>query len=258
MHEAPRKPIVAGNWKMHKRIGEAIDLAAEVKRGVAEISGVDVVLCPPFTALKPVGDLLRYSNVRLGAQNAHWESSGAFTGEVSMTMLADLGCAYVIVGHSERRALFGETDEVVRRKAAAALAAGLSPIVCLGETLEQREAGATEAVLAEQMAGSLAGLEAEMARVVLAYEPVWAIGTGRTATAEQAQAAQAFIRERLREAAGPGVARLVRIQYGGSVKPQNAAEIFGRPDVDGGLIGGASLEAASFVEIARAATASAG
>ena len=175
----PRRPIVAGNWKMHKNVGAAVDLAAEVKRGVGEDNDVDVVLCPPFTALKSVGDLLRFSSVKLGAQNMHWEASGAFTGEVSAGMLRDLGCDYVIIGHSERRTLFGETDENVERKTLSALDGGLCPIVCVGETLEEREAEQTETVLARQIDGGLGALAARLAEVVVAYEPVWAIGTGK-------------------------------------------------------------------------------
>jgi triosephosphate isomerase len=238
---------------MHKTIGEAVELAAEVKRGLAEVEGVDVLLCPPFTALKSVGDLLRYSNVKLGAQNMHWVESGAYTGEISPLMLRDLGCEYVILGHSERRTHFGERDENVNRKAKAALAAKLCPVVCVGETLEQRDQGKAEAVVREQVQRSLDGLGDALLKTVIAYEPVWAIGTGQTATTDQAQAAQSFIRKRIREMAGDAVGQAIRIQYGGSVKPSNAAELFGQHDVDGGLIGGASLVADSFVKIVQAA-----
>jgi triosephosphate isomerase len=246
-----RSPIVAGNWKMNKSIGEAVDLAADVKRRLAGFTAAEIVLCPPFTALKSVGDLLRYSNIRLGAQNMHWESAGAFTGEVSADMLRDLGCEFVILGHSERRTHFGESDEHVQRKTAAALDAGLCPIVCVGETLEQREAGATDEVLRLQVERGLQGLGERLAGIVLAYEPVWAIGTGRSATAEQAQDAQAYIRLLIRKMAGETVGDALRILYGGSVNPSNAKALFSLEDVDGGLVGGASLEAESFEGIAN-------
>ncbi len=249
-----RRPIVAGNWKMNKSVGEAIDLANAIHAGVdAAPAHVDVVLCPPFTSLGPVGDRLRHGRVMLGAQNLHWEPAGAFTGEVSAPMLRELGCEFVIIGHSERRSLFHESDENVRSKTRSAVAAGLTPIVCVGETLAQREAGETEAVLLRQFEVGLADLAATVGDVVLAYEPVWAIGTGRTATADQAQSAHAFLRGLIRKAAGAEVAERLRIQYGGSVKPENAAELFRQPDVDGGLIGGASLDPESFLGIVLAA-----
>jgi triosephosphate isomerase len=247
-----RKPIVAGNWKMNKLIGPAIDLAAEVKRQLSGFDAADVVLCPPFTALKSVGDLIRFSNVRLGAQDVYWEAEGAYTGEVSLAMLEDLACDYVIVGHSERRAFFDETDEAVNRKARAVLGQGLKPIICVGETLDQREAGRTEEVVSQQVQHGLDGLAQGLTDAVIAYEPVWAIGTGRTATSAQAQEVHAFIRGLIGEMAGSKIAEATRIQYGGSVKPSNAAELFAQPDVDGGLIGGASLEADSFVRIVEA------
>jgi len=247
-----RRPIVAANWKMNKTVGEAIDLAVEVKRRVAEIEGVDVVACPPFTALKSVGDLLRYGSVALGAQDVHWEAEGAFTGEVSVKMLKDLDCTHVILGHSERRSYFKENDDAVNRKAVAALVGGLNPIICVGETLEQREAGRTEAVVEQQIRTSLRELEG-LDRVVVAYEPVWAIGTGKTATTEQVQHCHAFIRGLIADFAGEASSQVVRIQYGGSVNPDNAAELFALPDVDGGLIGGASLDADSFLRIVAAA-----
>lgn len=247
-----RKPIIAGNWKMNKSAGQAIDLAAEVKRRTAQLDTAEVVLCPPYTALKSVGDLLRYGNVRLGAQNVHWESEGAFTGEISVSMLKDLACTYVIVGHSERRTHFGETDETIRRKVQAVLDAGLRPIVCVGETLEQREAGQAEPVVGEQVRNCLGGIESGLGETVIAYEPVWAIGTGKTASAREAQAAHAFIRTLIRELAGDAVADAMRIQYGGSMKPANARELLSQPDIDGGLIGGASLDASAFVEIVAA------
>jgi triosephosphate isomerase len=247
-----RRPIVAGNWKMNKSIGPAIDLAAEVKRRLSGFDAADVVLCPPFTALKSVGDLIRFGNVKLGAQDVHWEAEGAYTGEVSIAMLKDLACDYVIVGHSERRAYFGETDEAVNRKARAVIDQGLRPIICVGETLDQREAGRTEEVVRRQVQQGLDGLAPGLTDAVIAYEPVWAIGTGRTATNAQAQEVHAFIRGLIGEIAGSKIAAAMRIQYGGSVKPSNAAELFAQPDVDGGLIGGASLQAESFFRIVEA------
>jgi triosephosphate isomerase (TIM) len=246
-----RTPLVVGNWKMNGRVGEAIELAAGVKSGVGEIEGVEVVVCPPFTALKPVGDLLRYGRVRLGAQNVHPEPAGAFTGEISVAMLADLACDYVLVGHSERRSLFHEDDALVSRKARAVLEGGMRPIVCVGETLAEREAGRTEDVLARQVTESLGPLGPQAADVVLAYEPVWAIGTGRMATAEQVQSAHAFLRSRLRPLVGDDRADALRILYGGSVKPEKVAEVVAQSDVDGGLVGGASLVVDTFVDIVR-------
>jgi triosephosphate isomerase (TIM) len=248
-----RKKIVAGNWKMNKALAEAQDLAAGIKRELAECREVDVVLCPPFTALKAVGDAITNTLLKLGAQNMHWENSGAFTGEISAGMLRDLFCHFVILGHSERRQLFRETDSMVNRKVKAALANKLTPIVCVGETLEQRDAGDAQNVVRGQVVNSLAGLEGDLKNVILAYEPVWAIGTGRTASPDQAQEMHAFVREVLAELAGRDVADAVRIQYGGSVKPSNARELFSQQDVDGGLIGGAALDTHSFVEIVRAA-----
>ncbi len=249
-----RRPIVAGNWKMNKTSGEALALAGEIARALGDFEPVDVVLCPPFTALHAVSRAIGGTRIALGAQNLHWEKAGAFTGEIAAAQLLDAGCAHVIIGHSERRQFFGETDETVSRRLGAALAAGLAPIVCVGETLDQRKNGRTEAVIREQVQKGLAGLDAEaLGRLVIAYEPVWAIGTGMTATPDQAQDTHAFIRGLLKSMAGEAVAGAVRIQYGGSVKPANAKELFGRPDIDGGLIGGASLDAASFVAIVKAA-----
>jgi triosephosphate isomerase len=247
-----RKKIIAGNWKMNKSVADAADLAEGIRRDLAECREVDVVLCPPFTALKTVGDVIADTVIKLGAQNMHWEPDGAYTGEISAGMLRDLYCHCVILGHSERRAYFGETDEIVNRKVKAALAACLMPIVCVGETLEEREAGRTEDVVRAQLTGSLAGLGDSLKQVVVAYEPVWAIGTGRTATPAQAQEVHAFLRSVLAEMGGEDLAQGVRIQYGGSMKPANAAELLAQPDIDGGLIGGAALEARSFVEIVRA------
>ena len=251
---AQRRPIVAGNWKMHCVVAEAVELARDV-RDRADGDAVEIVLCPPFTALAPVAEALRGGSVLLGAQNVHAAASGAFTGEVSAAMLSDLGCRYVIVGHSERRQLFGETHDGVNRKARALLDAGLRPIVCVGETLDEREAGDTRRVVRGQLETSLAGLDEALRETVVAYEPVWAIGTGRTASAEQAQEVHAWIRGWLAQLAGAEIAAGMRIQYGGSVKPSNAGELFGCADVDGGLIGGASLDAGSFAAILRAAVA---
>ncbi len=251
-----RKKIIAGNWKMNKTVGEAVDLAEAIKREIGDLRDVDVVLCPPFTALKAVSDVVSGSHIDLGAQNMHWEKSGAFTGEVSPAMLRDLYCHFVILGHSERRQYFGETDETVNRKAKAALASNLTPIVCVGETLQERESGRMAEVVTKQVKGSLAGLTAkELAQTVIAYEPVWAIGTGKTATAAQAQEVHALIRSVLAELSDAQTAQAVRIQYGGSMKGSNAKELLSQPDIDGGLIGGAALEARSFVEIVRAGLA---
>jgi triosephosphate isomerase len=248
-----RKKIVAGNWKMNKRLAEAAELTTAIRRELGEITDVDVVLCPPFTALRTVGEVIANSGIRLGAQNMHFEPDGAFTGEVSSSMLRDLYCHYVILGHSERRAFFGENDAIVNRKTRAAIAATLTPIVCVGETLQERDGGRTQTVVETQVRGSLAGLGADLRKVVVAYEPVWAIGTGRTATPEQAQEVHALIRKVLVDLSDPSTGESIRIQYGGSVKASNAASLFSQPDIDGGLIGGASLEARSFVDIVKAA-----
>jgi triosephosphate isomerase (TIM) len=249
-----RKPIVAGNWKMNKTVADAVALVNSMKAELSAIEGVDVVLCPPFTALVAVGQAVAGTRVDLGAQNMHAEKSGAYTGEVAADMIRELGCHYVILGHSERRQYFKETDEIVNQKAKAALAAGLRPIVCVGELLEHREAGQTEKVVETQVRGSLAGLSPkDLVTTVVAYEPVWAIGTGKTATPAQAQEVHAFIRKVLKSLADESVAQSVRIQYGGSVKASNAKELFHQPDIDGGLIGGASLESRSFIDIVKGA-----
>lgn len=249
-----RKKIIAGNWKMNKLVGEAAELASAVKQGCGTQADVEVVLCPTFTALKAVSDVIAGSSIKLGAQNMHWEKDGAFTGEISAGMLRDLNCQFVILGHSERRQFFSETDAMVNRKVMAALAANLTPIVCVGELLEQREANQTEEVVTAQVIKSLAGLdETGFRRTVLAYEPVWAIGTGRTASPAQAQEVHALIRKVLAKMCNPGAAQAVRIQYGGSMKPSNAKELLSQPDIDGGLIGGAALDAKSFMEIVNAA-----
>jgi len=245
-----RRPILAANWKMHKTIAESVAFAQAFRPLVAK-AAVEVVVAPPFTALAAVARELAGSNVKLAAQNVHPEKQGAFTGEIAPGMLAEIGCAYAIVGHSERRALFGESSEFVAQKAAALLAQGLLPIVCIGETLAEREAGRTFAVLEAQLEGSLATIPAERAaEVVLAYEPVWAIGTGKTATPAIAQEAHAMIRGWLGKRFG-GAAEKMRIQYGGSVKPENTAELMAQADIDGALVGGASLDPASFARIVQ-------
>lgn len=246
-----RRPFVAGNWKMNTTEAEAIALARDVAALTAS-SGCDLAVCVPFPHLAPVRDALRGTHVGVGAQDLHWESKGAFTGEVSAPMLADY-CSHVIIGHSERRQFFGETDEWVNRKLAAVLASPLDPIVCVGEVLEQRRAGETEAVLGRQLRAGLARVEIS-GRVTIAYEPVWAIGTGETATPEVAQAACAYIRGVLRELA-PGAADAIRIQYGGSVNADNAASLLSQADIDGALVGGASLKADQFAAICSAARA---
>ncbi|RKH21380.1 triose-phosphate isomerase [Corallococcus sp. CA047B] len=250
-----RRKIVAGNWKMNKAVPEALALVRELRGAVAALGDtVEVVIAPPFVALQPVHIALEGAPIQLAAQNCHWEASGAFTGEISAGMVAELGCAYVIVGHSERRQFFGETDATVNKRAKAVKAAGMTPIVCVGETLAEREANQTLEVVERQVRGALEGFTAaDVATFVMAYEPVWAIGTGRTATTAQAQEVHAAIRGLLGRLYDEGTARKVRIQYGGSVKPDNAAELLGQPDVDGALVGGASLKAADFVAIVKAA-----
>ena len=245
-----RKLIIAGNWKMNKTAAEGAELAGQIKLGLGDLTEVDVVVCPPSTALESVSEAIEESTMRLGAQDMSPNDYGAHTGEICAGMLREFGVRYVILGHSERRQFQEETDALINQKTKAALAAALKPIVCVGELLEQREAGETEAVVGTQLSGSLEGLSAEqMCETVLAYEPVWAIGTGRTATREQAQEVHAFIRGRLAEQFDDAVARRVRIQYGGSVKPDNARELMSQPDVDGALVGGASLDAHNFLEI---------
>ncbi len=248
-----RKKLVAGNWKMHKTRKEAADLVCAILAELGGGSSCDIAVCPPFTALDTVAPLLKGTPVALGAQNVHWEVHGAFTGEISAVMLKEIGCVYAIIGHSERRQYFGETDQTVNARARAALTAGLLPIVCVGETLAQRDGGETEKVVEAQVRRGLADIPADQwSRVVIAYEPVWAIGTGRTATPQQAQEVHALIRRIIAEMAGATVAQGLRILYGGSMKPANARELMSRPDIDGGLIGGAALEAKSFVDIVRA------
>jgi triosephosphate isomerase (TIM) len=247
-----RKLIIAGNWKMNKTAAEALALIKGLKLELANLKEVDVVVCPPFTALADVAKEVLESNIRLGAQNMSEHNYGAFTGEIAAGMLKEFSVRYVILGHSERRQYQKESDELISKKALAAHAASLRPIVCVGETLAERDGGLMEKVLETQIRGSLAGLTPEqMDETVIAYEPVWAIGTGRCATTEQAQAAHAFIRGLLGGTFGEPVARRVRIQYGGSVKPSNARELMEQPDVDGALVGGASLDTRSFSDIIK-------
>ena len=248
-----RRRIIAGNWKMNMRLDTATALAKGVAESVGENPEVDVVLCPPSTYLSAVGTAVEGTPVGLGAQNLYAAQDGAFTGEVNAAMLTDVGCGYVILGHSERRALLGETDRQISEKLHSALAGNLTPIVCVGETLEDRESGQTEQVVETQVRGSLAGLDAgQAASIVLAYEPVWAIGTGKTATPEQAEEVHAFIRKLLGEIFSAEIAGQIRIQYGGSVKPNNATELLGQPNIDGALVGGASLKVEDFAGIIHA------
>ena len=247
-----RKPLIAGNWKMHKMLGEAIEYVMAFREAVADVVAVDVLLCVPAPLCGPLAKLLKDSNVHLGAQNLYWEEKGAFTGEVSGQILESVGCNEVIVGHSERRHVFGETDEDVNRKLRAALTAYLTPIFCIGETLEEREAGETNDVLARQVGEGLKGFSAEeIAKMVIAYEPVWAIGTGVTATPNQANEAQRVVRELIKAQADETVAGALRILYGGSVKPDNVVELMREPEIDGALVGGASLSVDSFVKIVK-------
>ena len=247
-----RKLIIAGNWKMNKTVAEALTLVADLKRDLAGVKEVDIVVCPPYTALESVSKSIIDSNIRLGAQNMSENATGAFTGEIAAPMLKEFSVRYVILGHSERRQFQKESDALIAKKTLAVHAASLKPIVCVGETLAEREGGLMEKVLETQVTGSLAGLSKEqMVETVVAYEPVWAIGTGKTATTQQAQDAHAFIRGVLVKMFDADVARKVRIQYGGSVKPNNAKELMGQPDVDGALVGGAALEARSFTDIIK-------
>ena len=251
-----RKKIVAANWKMNMTQAESARFVESMLLDLGEIIDVEVVIVPPFTAIAKVMEALgkAQNNIKVGAQNMYWEKSGAFTGEISAALLRDLFVHYVVLGHSERRTLFGETDEIVNRKVRAAFDATLRPIVCIGETLDQRDKGNVEKILSIQLRGSLKDLsEKELQETVIAYEPVWAIGTGRNATPDQAQEAHAFIRHILHEMANDATAERVRIQYGGSVKPENARELMSQPDIDGALVGGASLDPRSFVQIVKAA-----
>jgi len=245
-----RTPVIAGNWKMYKTARQAAETIRSLADLVKGVQDVEVVICPPFTALAAAVEAAKGSPVAIGAQDCYWEKEGAFTGQVAAPMIADLGCSHCIVGHSERRQFFGETDATVDKKIEAVLANGLNCIACVGETLAEREAGQTFAVLERQVRNGLAR-HLTSARLVIAYEPVWAIGTGKTATPVQAQEAHAFIRQVVAEAASPAAAQAVRILYGGSVKPDNIAILMAQPDVDGGLVGGASLDAAMFSKIVR-------
>src|SRR6266516_1329997 len=250
-----RKKIVAANWKMNMTQAESARFVESLLLELGDIADVDVVIVPPFTAIAKVTEALgKAQNIKIGAQNMHWERNGAFTGEISAALLRDLFVRYVVLGHSERRTLFGETDGIVNRKVRAAHEATLRPIVCVGETLVQRDKGSVEKILSIQLHGSLATLGAkELQETVIAYEPVWAIGTGRNATPEQAQEAHAFIRQTLREMSDDTTAERVRIQYGGSMKPENARDLLTQPDIDGALVGGASLDPRSFAQIVKAA-----
>lgn len=249
-----RIPFVVGNWKLNKSIADSLALVTELKNQLGAIKGVAVGVAPVFTSLSAVAKRLEGTSIATCGQNCHWETSGAWTGEVSAPLLADAGASWVIVGHSERRQFFGDTSESVGKKAKAAIAAGLGAIVCVGEMLADRDGGRTLSVVDEQLAGGLAGVEsAATAKLVIAYEPVWAIGTGRTATPAQAQEVHAHIRKRLVDRYGAAVADTIRIQYGGSVKPGNAEQLMSEPDIDGALVGGASLEAADFIAIVKAA-----
>ncbi|MCQ9206264.1 MAG: triose-phosphate isomerase [Omnitrophica bacterium] len=247
-----RKPIIAGNWKMNKAAAEATLLANGIKRDLFDVGNVEIVLCPPFTSLSLVGDVIQDTPISLGAQNMHWEKEGAFTGELSAAMLKEAGCKYVIIGHSERRAYFGETNESVNKKVKAALREGLVPIVCVGEKLEDRESGKAFDVVSEHVEKGLEGLgESEAVKIVIAYEPVWAIGTGKTASAAQAEEIHKFIRELLSKKYGKKTSESICIQYGGSVKPDNIKELMTEIDIDGALVGGASLKEESFVAMVK-------
>lgn len=247
-----RKPIIAGNWKLNKTSQEALELVTLLKRELNDVTEVDVVVCPPFTALGDVSDALVDSNIGLGAQNLFWEDTGAFTGEVSAPMIKAVGATYVIIGHSERRQFFGETDQTVNKRIKAALKHQLTPIVCVGENLQEREANKTLSVIKTQVDGSLHGFSAEeLSKMIIAYEPVWAIGTGKNATPEQAQEVHQYIRKLLVTLSDEETAQGIRIQYGGSVKPENTAELMAKPDIDGALVGGASLKSDSFVAIVK-------
>ncbi|NOV01929.1 triose-phosphate isomerase [Paenibacillus planticolens] len=247
-----RKPIIAGNWKMFKTVSEAVSFVNEVKGSTIE--SVESVICSPFTNLPALVEAVKGTDVHVGAQNLHFEDNGAFTGEISGVMLKDLGVEYVIIGHSERRAYFAETDEIVNKKVVAAFKHGLKPILCVGEKLEEREAGQTKDVCKVQTEAAFAGLSAEQAaQVVIAYEPIWAIGTGKSSTAADAQDVIGYIRELVSGLYGASVADAVRIQYGGSVKPNNIAEYMAQPDIDGALVGGASLESASYIQLVQGA-----
>lgn len=247
-----RKLLISGNWKMNKTVAEALDLVQGLRRELNNVKEVDIVVCPPFTAICEVSKAILDSNIRLGAQNMSENNYGAFTGEIAAGMLKEFSVRFVILGHSERRQYYKETNEIVAKKALAAVTASLKPIVCIGETLQERETGKTESVVGTQLRGSLAGLsKSQMEETTIAYEPVWAIGTGKTASSEQAQAVHAFIRKTLAAMFDEPLAKRVRVLYGGSVKPSNTRELMSQPDVDGALVGGASLELRSFADIVK-------
>ncbi|MFA5094679.1 MAG: triose-phosphate isomerase [Candidatus Omnitrophota bacterium] len=247
-----RRPIIAGNWKMYKNVGEALELVDGLKKELSAEASVDIAVCPPFTAISEIAKVLKGSNIAWGSQDIYWEEEGAFTGEVAPRMITDLGCKFCIVGHSERRTYFGETNDTVNKKVKAALKHDLTPIVCVGERLEERDSGKTFDVVRSHVEGGLSGLSKDDAsRIVIAYEPVWAIGTGRTATPEQAQEVHKHIRSLLAGMFGDEVASKIRIQYGGSVKPDNVKAIMAGPDIDGALVGGASLKVKDFAEIVK-------
>ena len=247
-----RTPLIAGNWKMYKTNTEAVETAGRLVQLVADTSDVDIMIAPVFTALDPVAKVIRDSRVGLGAQNLYWEKEGAYTGEISADMIVSAGCRYVIIGHSERRQYFGETDETVNKRIKAAIAADLIPVFCIGETESERESGKTFSVLDKQVKDGLKErVVDELGTLVIAYEPVWAIGTGKTATSDQAQEAHKYIRSLVNDVFGAALADSVRILYGGSVKPANVAELMAMPDIDGALVGGASLDAESFSQIVK-------
>ncbi|MFH1459957.1 MAG: triose-phosphate isomerase [Candidatus Omnitrophota bacterium] len=250
-----RIPIIAGNWKMNKTVTEALDLVRQLTMELKDIKDVDILVCPVFTALYSVNEAIDGSNVKLGAQNLFWEEKGAFTGEISPIMLKDVHCEYVIIGHSERRNIFKETNENVNKKIKAALKAGLKPIVCVGEKLEERQTNKTFDVIRDHVQGALEGLSADdLENIIIAYEPVWAIGTGQNATPKQAQEAHQFIRKLIADNFGKDIADDLRIQYGGSVNPENIKTLINQPDIDGALVGGASLKAESFIQLVQACT----
>jgi triosephosphate isomerase len=247
-----RKKLIAGNWKLAKTINESVSMVKELMALVPDVKDKDILICPVFTSLKSVCDALKGSNINVGAQDLYWEDKGAFTGEISAPMIKDAGCTHVLVGHSERRQFFGETNETVGKKTLAALKHGLTPIVCIGEKLEERESGRTFSVNEKQIREGLGCLSREqVAKIVLAYEPVWAIGTGKVATPAQAEEVHIYVRKTIVSMFGQDVADAMRILYGGSVKPDNAAELMSQANIDGALVGGASLEAASFAKIVK-------
>lgn len=248
-----RKPVIGGNWKMYKTSEDGIKLAKELLQDLKDLKEVDVFICPPFTILEKIGNILKASPVKLGAQNMHWEDEGAYTGEISADMLLDFGCEYVLLGHSERRrGEPQETDEIINKKLKKALTKSLIPVLCIGETREERKKGFTEEVIKCQITGSLKNITGkDILNIIIAYEPVWAIGTGETATPQQAEEVHVYIRKLLAELYSPEISEKIRIQYGGSIKPSNMKDLINQINIDGGLVGGASLEAESFIKIIR-------